>query len=176
MTQREKTLALARKLYALQLHGVGGEAANARQMLARLMEREGIALDNLVDAKKEQRAFSFTTKRHKALIMQVVSSVVGRGQMFHYKGERGKVYAKLTAMEHAEVSLKVDHYWLLWKQEVAMFYEAFVHANKLGAKLSEEERTEAEPKERTPEELERMRQLMAKMNAVRTDSPNKRIQ
>lgn len=175
MTPKEKALALARKLHALRQRGVGGEAENAKAALENLMRKAGISPDELGMDETKPRAWRYRDKGHKDFIVQVIASVAGRGQCYHYSGERNKVYADLTNLEFAEVTVKIDHYWRLYQEEVSVFYEAFIQANKLFAKLDKDQKG-TEPKQLTREEIERMKEIWKKMGTIRTDSPQRRLQ
>lgn len=170
----DKYLELARKLHALAERGIGGEAHNAEALLERLLKKHSITIEELNNERRSRRQFDFKTKEQRQFLLQVVGSVIGKHTSYYVrKGVRGKLSIDLNTVEHIEVLLRYEHYWNLWLEELDLFYNAFIQANKLYAKPGTDR--DAPALERTPEEWERLRRMAEMMRGIRTDGPQKRL-
>lgn len=173
MTEHERALELARKLHALSQRGVYGEKVNAEVALKRLLKRHGIEEWELVG--ETQRVFQFSyRKMEQRFVWQVICNVIGKRRDVRYNSHERYFSVKLTAAEHVEVSIKLDHYWQLLKEERELFYSAFIQANKLYTKSDPDEVKDAEPP--TPEELERLKRMYDMMRGIRTITPARRLE
>lgn len=164
---------MARKLHELSKRGVGGEAANATKMLALLLRKTGLTLEDIGDDVRQEHCWRFKGQEHKRFISQVISSVVRDADQYRWKGKPNSLCAELTASEYAEVVIRLDHYWKLWQEESRLFYAAFIQANKLYTKPDPDK--QVDQRDLTPEEEEELRRLIEKMSAVRAITPNKRL-
>lgn len=173
MSARDKAIELARKLHALSKRGVGGEAVNADELLARFLKKTGLTLEDIGAAGRQEHCWRFKDAEHKLFIGQVIASVAGRVEQYRWNDKPKTLCVELTALEYAEVVVRLDHYWELWKEERELFYSAFIQANGLYIKPDPDK--VAEDKELTTEEEERLRRMWEKVNAVRTETPHKRI-
>lgn len=137
---------LLKKIKALAEQGVGGEKENAQRTLKKLMEKYGITDDDLDDEKVQ----FFDIKMPKfynssALASQVMYSIVGVPTADNRKGlyRRGKSFSiKCTTAEFLEFQAKFKFYCHYFKEELKIFYQAFVQANRIFPdKKNEEEST-----------------------------------
>lgn len=173
MTSHDKAMSMARKLHELSKRGVGGEAANAAQMLDRFLRKTGLTLADIDEDARKEYCWRFKGQEHKRFIGQVISSVAGDAKPYRWRAKPNALCAELTALEYAEVVIRLDHYWQLWQEESRLFYAAFIQANKLYTKPDPDK--QVNQRELTPEEEEEVHRLLEKMRAVRTTTPNKRI-
>ncbi len=175
MEQHDKVHTLLRKLHALAQRGVGGEKENVEKALRRLMKRHGVTLEDIAEERKERRLFCFKTKEERSFMLQVISSVNGSsGAYTTRRGQRGRFWVELTTSEHLEAVMKIEHYWPMFKEERALFYEAFIQANKLYRKSSDKNKVRAE--DLTEEGARRLMRMAEMMRGIRTDTPNKRLE
>lgn len=157
-----------RKIMELAKRGVGGEQAAAESMLANLMAKHGITLDDLGGDAVERHwhEFSFSSAQEGTILAQCVFRVRGTGEVSIKRRpkSRSKVYHELSRAEHAQVVLMYAILRKAWAEEVDKLETAFIHINRLYSKT---ERTDDEPApERTPEEAARMKQIAAMMMAM----------
>lgn len=174
METNDKVYDLLRKLHALAQRGVGGEKDNAENALQRLMRRHKVTLENITEERKDRRLFEYTTKEHQTFILQVIASITGVGIYRAARGVRRKMWVDLTTAEHLEAVMKIDHYWPMFKEEQALFYAAFIQANALYCKNSEESMRRLE--DMTEEERRHSRRIAEMMRGIRTDTPTKRLE
>jgi len=117
---------LAKKLKALAEQGVGGEKENASAMLQRLMDKHGITIDSISNDVKKRRWFTVKTTQLKFL-RQVVSSVIGGDySYFVHPNVKSEIAFELTDAEYIEVEAKFDFYWRKYKEDMEIFYSAFI--------------------------------------------------
>lgn len=101
MSEYESTLAKARKLLALATRGVGGEAANARALLDAHLQRHGLTLEALADAKRTMRELKCVSRFKKdkpsrnldlvRLAVQVLKHVTGDGKR-RFRVIKGEIF------------------------------------------------------------------------------------
>ena len=175
METTTKVHELARKLLELVRRGVGGEAANADQMLQRMMRKHGIRIEDIDDDSRLRRTFHFKSKEQKTFTLQCIASVIGsKGHYTTARGVRGELYVDLTTAEHLECAIRVDHYWRLWVKEREAFYDAYIQANKLFAKFDPEGTEREQPM--SAEELEKLRRTLELMGSAKVLSPQRMLE
>lgn len=167
-------LELAKKLHALAERGVGGEAMNAGTALKRLLKKHGITMEEVASDHVRDRVFNFKNVEHLRFVNQVIASVLGRVDVYRWKGKKVLVVACTTA-QHLEIYEKVEHYWALWLEEVDVFHSAFIQANKLYTKRNPKE-SDGPDEPLTSDQLEHLRRVREMMSTVRAESPTRRLE
>lgn len=160
---------LAKKLHALSQRGIGGEKSNAQRMLGRLMEQHGISWHDVNQPVRVERVYKYTSKTHRHLIGQVIVSVWAEARVTVITAYK-ELFADLSAAEHVEVLLKIDHYWKLYQQEQDLFLEAFIRRNDLVRHIDH-----TNSRIPTAAEIQRMRRVAAMSQTISAEAPNKRI-
>jgi hypothetical protein len=170
-----KIIQLAKKLKALADRGEGGEKINAQKMLDDFLVKHKINIDEIEGEKKKRRCFNVKANQ-RVFFRQIVANVVGRVSKTM---DGNRYYIDVSDSDYAEISLKFDFYWKLYQEELEIFYSAFIQANKLFLKETEEERgkrfKEKEDKKLSREEKERLLRSEMMQMGIKKDSPLKRI-
>jgi len=133
-----KQIELAKKLKALADKGVGGEKENAEKMLSDLMKKHNLTIEE-IEGEVEGEYFFKIEQADVMLWRQIVANVNYKipkyGEFpksdikkYHLKGN---YLIKCTAAEFVEIESKFNFYKNLYKQELEVFYSAFIHANSL---------------------------------------------
>lgn len=127
---------LLQKLKRLAADGVGGEKINAEKMLKQLMQKYNISDLDLEQDKIEQRYIKISRlKIHQRLFMQVLSTF---DITTHY-GKGVHRWVDCTAAQHIEIEAKYNFYLNHFKKDFEVFYLAFLQANSLFPKKSDNE-------------------------------------
>lgn len=144
-----KYLELAKKLKALADRGVGGEKVNAEAKLKKLMQVHGFTMEDIEGEKTEYHYFKVPVGSRQ-LFGQIAATVLGRDHdVFGVKKKKDQCAIKTTAALRIEIETKFDFYYTAYKNELSIFYSAFISANDLypkdgaildGDTLSKEER------------------------------------
>ncbi len=142
----DKYIELAKKLKALADKGVGGEKTNAEKMLNDLMKKHGIKIED-IEGEATNDYFFKVDDEFKDLFFQIVKSVNRDIPAYRYPKNvvrqhklKGNHEIKCTIAEYIEIEQSFDIYTKLYKEELKTFYEAFVHANRIYPKATEEEK------------------------------------
>lgn len=126
-----KILELAKKLKALSEQGVGGEKINAQKMLAAIMKKHNLTIEDIEGEKKEFAYFKVGVLQ-SMIWAQVVSSVIGaKFDTYVSKKKRGYRIIKVTAFQAVEIQFRYDFYWKLFKEELQVFKAAFIAKNNI---------------------------------------------
>ena len=160
----DKYLELAKKLKALAEQGRGREKYNAQMKLTSLMKRYDIKEADIKEDVRSQVKFRMKKEQVK-LFSQVYLSVTGlERSLRRWKKPPYFLIGEVTALEELEIRAKFDFYWRLYQQNLDMFFSAFVHKNHLYASNM----PSSSDKEITPEEMERIRKIVAMMEGIQT--------
>lgn len=121
-------LELAKKLKALADKGFGGEKTNAIEMLDTLCKKHNINIEDLEDEKKKECFFNIDLA-HAKFFNQIVHHV---NRAIPVYGEfPGNFAIDCTVYEYIEIEAKYHFYLKLYKEELDVFYTAFLNANNL---------------------------------------------
>jgi hypothetical protein len=133
-----KHIELAKKLKALADRGIDGEKQTAEKMLADLLKKHKITIEEIEGEKTEDYYFTFKDKSHR-LWFQIVKTVnttikcygpfpAGKVKQYALKGNYMII---CTPCEYIEIEAKYNFYKNLYDQEMNIFYAAFLRANDL---------------------------------------------
>ena len=129
---------LAKKLKALADKGIGGEKTTAEKMLATLLKKHKITIEQ-IDSEATQDYYFKLKNSEQRLLYQIIKHV-------HYKlnfygefpkdiikkhGLKGNYMVTCTASQYIEIEAKHSFYKNLYEEEVSVFYSAFIRANGL---------------------------------------------
>lgn len=141
-----KHIELARKIKALSDKGVGGEKANAEKMLLDLMKKHNLKIEDIEGEDKKDYFFKVDDE-YNSLFFQIVKSVNRDINVYRFPKNivrqhrlKGNHEIKCTVAEYIEIEQSFDIYTKLYKEELKTFYEAFIHANNIYPKSTEEEK------------------------------------
>lgn len=159
-----------KKILALARRGVGGEKVTAEAMLAKLLDKYGMTVEDLEGEQHaiERHWFTYRTEIERKLLVQIVANVLNSSAITRWK-RRGKrmIGFDLTAFQHAEVDVRYEAYRKPLQKELekatSRIYSAFVQANDLGVDRSDDD-------DHPRPEVD-MDELMAIMALMRTMKP-----
>lgn len=129
---------LLRKIKALTDKGNDGEKANAEKILADLLQKNGLTIEDLEKEQPTWHSFKVSGKVQTRLLNQIVGKV-NRNLVCHLVtkssaddlGLRGRFAVKCTPAEFVEIEQMYAVYSRLYEKELKVFYLAFLSANKL---------------------------------------------
>lgn len=161
-----------KKILALARRGVGGEQATAQAMLAKLLTKYGMTVDDLEGEAHpaERRFFTYRSDIERKLLIQIVANIIGAAGVHHWK-RKGKrmIGFQLTALQFAEVDVRYEAYRKPLLKELEKttnrVYAAFVHANDLG--VSSGENDDDDRPAPNMGELAELQAIMALMQTMR---------
>lgn len=136
---------LAKKLKRLADGGAGGEKYNAQRQLDRIMAKHGITKGDLEEDSLWEIEFK-VPQSDGDLLVQVSMSVVGKAP--GRKVSRTKYVIQMTKLQEAEIRAKFSFYQRVYKDQLKLFYHAFIIKNGIFDKTMEPR----DPESLTPEE------------------------
>lgn len=156
-----------KKILALARRGVDGEKVTAEAMLAKLLAKYKMTIEDLEGEVHPTARYKFTfkTKMEARLLVQIVASVLNTNSVNYWKHGQKKLRSfELTALQHAEVDVRYTAYRVALQKELDKaadrLYQAFIQANHLGVRS---ERDDGEPPNIDMDELQAIMALMATM-------------
>lgn len=167
------------KIKALAERGVDGEQAAAQAMLENILARHNLTLADIEDEKPARNwvEVEFSGKHERALMGQVIRKVrqhAGDLQIKQRKGARSRFFVELSPAEHVEVEFVFELMRKALADEFEKTLHAFIHRNRLygpSADCDDEDR-----KQKSPEEMARLRQIAAMSEAMNPVNVNKAIE
>lgn len=171
----DSVLELIKKLKALADRGEGGEKNNAAEKMQQLMDKHGITWDMLDIDVKKRREF-LIHKDDMKFFFQIISNVVGITNYSEYRDEARKAKRtyifQLTDLEYIEIETKYTYFLQKYKEDLKIFYTAFIQKNQLYRKANEDE----ERKPLTPEEKEELYKVMEMMSGMKKHQLQKQLE
>lgn len=136
MTERERLLKKLGALKALADRDVGGEKVNAEERLRYLMQKHNITEDDLEDAGVRLYWIRYKTEYERKLLFQLAYMYTGSGHAHGCIGKwsnrpRKEVGIDCTPAQYIEIESDFDFYRAALKEEMDIFYSAFVQKNNL---------------------------------------------
>lgn len=171
----ESLKATLRRIYELSERGVGGERDSAKATLARLLQKHGLTLPDLLSPRTEAVYFDWKHEWERRLLVQVICKVKNVRSYYSHKvkGKRKACTVELTSLEAIDARLYYDHYRLILATQLDEFATAFFHANHLYSDVQDEtERAPLSPEERT--RLARLAQLVQAIEPA--SSPRRQLE
>lgn len=136
MTERERLLEKLGKVKALADRGEGGEKESAERTLATLMKRYGVTEEDLEDTKATIHWIRYKTEWERRLLRQLAYMHLGAGNSFRCVGRytkrpRKEVGIECTTAQYIEIEADFSFYYAAMKEEMELFYDAFLQKNNL---------------------------------------------
>lgn len=166
----DKKKELLKKLQALAERGVGGEKETAERKLRQLMEKYGIDEMEFAEDKLEEFEFKYKNAQEEQLIRQLFFKMFGkewRSRSYTYKWGKGSKSIRgirCTKAEGIQLQIEYEFYKDLWREEMELFWNAFIQKHRIFSMRKEDTGGGDEPM--TPErkaEILRMSQMMEAM-------------
>ena len=158
-TAPESVRQLIRKIHALSLRGIGGEAESAKIKLNSLLAKHGIKLEDVIIDVVKTYEFPYKNDLDSRLIIQCFVSLGNGYKTYAYRkgGRKLKIIGlDLTPAQYIDLSGMVDYYRTAFKKETDRLFSAFVQQHKLYAPPTGEE----EGDQMGQEELDQLLALM----------------
>ena len=161
----------ALKLLALARRGVGGERENADRMLAKLLAKHGMTLEE-IDASEDRKTMlrvGYRTEDERSLLIQVIGTLMNTHSpdLKKRRGEKA-LLIEVTEAQRVDILLHFEAYRAplaeQLKQARATALTAFYHANRIFPATASERSSEPSP-EINEDELE------ALVAAIRRSKP-----
>lgn len=155
MSDNEKIKDRLLKLLELSRRGVGGERESAESMLAAMLKKHGMTMADLQsdDSQTIDTVFTFVTDMEKRLLYQIAYQVVN-GDFDAFKIGKGKRKLRLTRSHAAEVRVRYSVLVRALRDELKVFYSAFIMRNNIYPDSARKDKSEF-----TPEQLEQMEKV-----------------
>lgn len=135
--ENSKAIELAKKLHALAERGEQGEAMNAANRLAALLQAHGLTIEDIEKPERHWCEYDIMLK-HQDLFFQIVYNTVLNWDGKYRKGaSKRKIQLYLTNAEQLELTAKFDHYVRSYDMQLRLFSSAFIHKHELYAKRDE---------------------------------------
>lgn len=163
---------LAKKLKALADRGVGGEKANAVDLLAKHCQKHNLTLEELFEDKKSHHTYTIRDDQ-KNLFYQILKNVgssigIWKIKSKYQKEMAGNVEIECTDAQFIEFDAKWAIYSKLYDEEQEIFYSAFIQANHLYC----EGKPDTEP---TVEEKRNARRVLEMAQSIKTQAYRKQL-
>lgn len=173
-----KHIDLAKKLKALADKGVGGEKTNAEKMLMDLLSKHKLTIED-IEGEKVTMYFFKASGEKVALLSQIIKRVSYDLKFYDIpadvvkrRGLDGSYATECTAAQYVEIESMIEFYWRLYKEELKVFYHAFLDANDLLAQPPVPKTVE----ELSPEELEKWKRSKQMSSTIKSETHRKQIQ
>ena len=153
-----------RKLRELVRRGIGGESRNAEEILTRLLEKEGMTLDQFLSEDTEEVSsykFRFWDRWDKQLLFQIYSMIKDTNKISYSKYKRTKeLIFELTKSQYIEFSYLYEIYRKALSKEFDRETSAFIIKNNI---FSNSNKSDREP---TPEEMKELDKIYSKLSGT----------
>lgn len=173
-----KHIELAKKLKALADKGIGGEKVTAEKMLQALLKKHHISIEEIEgEAKKD---FYFKLEKGEDQLWHQIIATVNREIKCYGEFPKkdinkymleGNYMITCTHSEYIEIEAKLNFYQRLYKQELDVFFSAFIDANNL---YPSDSKTLTQD-ELTKEELAQIRKIHAMSRGITAGQFRKQI-
>lgn len=156
-----------KKILALAERGVDGEREAAQSMLANLLVKHNLTIEDIAGEgqKREWVELSFSGEQEETLLNQIVRKVRNDNDLYTIKNKRVRTKQKyeLSAAEHVEVEFLFSILKNALGIELDKMVTAFIYKNKLFAHKNEDTEDDEPDVELTPEQRARAAQIMEMM-------------
>lgn len=158
------------KILALAERGVDGEKAAAESMLATILKRHGLTIDDI--AAKPARQWvevQFVGEHERLLMYQIIRKVTQQNDLpvKRIKKTRSRAYVQLSPAEQIEVEFMFEVMRAAFAKEVGNLMTAFIHRNQLFGPSRDQDEGDDEPETPiTPERRAELRRIAAMMEVM----------
>lgn len=165
-----------RKVLALAQSGQAGERIAAQVILDKLLLVNGLTLADIQDDKVEKTWFKIGREPEmKSLINQIYCQVTNNTRIKYYIYKNEIAY-EVTKVQAAEIRELYSVYAPALRKELAkareMAVDAFIYKNKITSDVSEDD----DPKELSPDELQRILAVAAYASRMKETPVHKQIE
>lgn len=132
MLAPDSILERLRKIKALVDHGCPGEAQNATDLLAQLLKKHGLTLDDVQTAEVREFTFTWRNSDDRQLVAQLIRQVAGREHpLFRIVGKT-RIITSLTPAQYADINAMWEHYRRELRQEYHRLLRVFMIRHRIG--------------------------------------------
>lgn len=169
------------KLQALADRGYQGEAENAKRLIKRLCEENGVSIEDILREEEAPRRYTFKIGRKailKTLFTHCYAKVTNNGKMSYWQRSRDVIEVEVTPLQY--VDLKCMFEWhranLLSDLEELQENIALAYVSKHGLFSDHSNDEEEDPKPMTAERLRRLQAIFALQANLNDNSFHKMIE
>ena len=163
----EKLINKLKKIKALAENGIGGEKEAAARIYENLLNMLDVSPEELDYITQETRDFYFTfsNSMEERLLGQIAYKVIGDGT-YYLKPNGKKMRIVCTELESAEIQMLFNLYRKKLKEDLIIFYKAFIHRQQIFP--DETARLYKEPKYQSDksDEAEKVMKMMAGIERI----------
>lgn len=164
-----KYIELAKKLKALADRGVGGEKYNAKKMLKALLKKHNLTMEDIEEEEVCLNQIS-VIKEQRKLFHQIGYNVIGKKYYtIDVRRYKNIMLIECTKAHAIEIEAKLNFYWKAYKEELDIFYHAFIQKNKIFAE-------DADVKPVKKEDKEKMERMLAMASTIKKSSFHKLLE
>lgn len=180
---RERILSRLRHLKVLAEQGVGGEATTAQELYEKISNKYNVTdeeLEKLNVDKVEKYWFKYKDELSKRLATQIFYMVTGSAEYWVKTDKRYKMLGvECTQLEHDEIVFLHTFYMKHFKEELDIFFKAFVNVNNLFPNSSArlyKPNSDDEDTKLTQEEIKRLNKMFNMSQGMEKVTPVKQIE
>lgn len=139
----DKLKARLRKLLELARRGVGGEADNAERFLQRMLQANGMTLEDIAEADQRRRPFDFKFEdrwERKILVQCIAATLDAREWSYDEKPRKGggTYTVLLTNTQHLELQMLLEPVLRDFRKGIDTYVNAFIQRNALFPKTTDD--------------------------------------
>jgi len=151
----EKLLELINKLKALSDEGIGGEKINAQKMLEKVMDDNGITMEDIAETEHVQNTLHCDDKQRR-IMGQIIVHVMGKTIKMYGSNMVSGYIIHCTKAQFVEIISKFEFYWAQYEEELELFTSAFVYKHQ----LLPPDATEAKAEDLDMKKMEKLKGMM----------------
>ena len=168
--QRNRIIERLRKIHNLTLRGCDGEKETAERMLANALRKYDLQIEDILPDETDIRKtwwYSYNGAFEKRLLRQCFAMVCSpaKSTVYKHKHLRNQLGCALTQAEMVEMDMFYHRYRIMWKEEMDMFFIAFLSKHTIFSEYAEKQKCKnTEDNDLTEEEIEKLRTFMQGMD------------
>lgn len=169
---RQRVIERLRKIHNLTLRGCDGEKETAERMLHNALRKYDLQLEDILPEDANLRKtwwYTFTGAFEKRLLRQSFAMVCSpdKASVYKHKHLRNQLGCDLTQAQMIEMDLFYHRYRVMWKEEMDMFFIAFLSKHNIYPEFKEEKKCKnTEDSPLSEQEIEKLRKFMQGMDSA----------
>jgi hypothetical protein len=147
------------KIQALVLRGEAGEQENAIVLMEKFLKEYNLSLEDLTNTEQVKAVkLPYADDFERRILMQIYGKVLNTDKV-QVINKEGNIVFLLTRFQEEQMRDLFRVYSKAWKEEVEMFFSAFVQKNEIFP--------ETPPESDTPDDFESLTKLVNMMRTVK---------
>jgi hypothetical protein len=169
-----------KKIKALADRGIGGEKETAQRMYRELLDKYSLTEEDILKSEENvtRRWFKSEDELSRRLAVQIAYKVTGDNSYWVKTNTKVRTLGfDMTDFEYDEFKFYYNFYINHFRDELDVFYKAFININDLfpdeSARCYEDRE---DNRELTPEELDKLQRMFEMQRGMHKKEPNKQIE